>query len=193
MAGEGQAPALDRIGDEAGRPVGLRRLVEGLHDGRHVMAAEIGHQAMQARIIVGSEHALVAEIRAMARLQFAAEARPALEGQRGIEIVGAIVDPALQGIAARLGEGRAQQLAVFQRDDVPADRGEEGLDLLEELVRHHAVEALAVVVDDPPEIPDLMLPAFQQGLEDIAPSSSASPISAIIRPGARPSRPWVWR
>ncbi len=101
MPGEGEAPALDRIGDEAGGPVGRRRLVEGLHDGGHVMAAEIGHQAMQRRIVMGSEHPLDAEIGPMAPLQLTPEAGPAFESQSGIEIVGAIVDPALQGLAAR--------------------------------------------------------------------------------------------
>ena len=31
-----------------------------------------------------------------------------------------------------------------------------------------AIEALAVVIDDPPEVSDLLLPAFEQRLEDIA-------------------------
>ena len=42
------------------------------------------------------------------------------------------------------------------------------LDLREQPLGHHAVEALAVVVDHPPEIADVVLPALEQRLVDIA-------------------------
>jgi hypothetical protein len=62
--GERQAEALDRVGDEAGRPVVVRRL-EGLEQRSHVVAAEIGHQAAvrrRRRSISARDRALVAEI-----------------------------------------------------------------------------------------------------------------------------------
>ena len=56
----------------------------------------------------------------------------ALEGQRRIELVRAVVDPFHQRRAAGLGEGRLQQFAVFQLDDIPAHGAEEILDALEQ-------------------------------------------------------------
>jgi hypothetical protein len=37
-----------------------------------------------------------------------------------------------------------------------------------EAIGNHRVEALAVVVDNPPAVADIMLPAFEQGLKDVA-------------------------
>ena len=46
VAGERQAHALDRVGDEADRPVVIDR-VECLDDGAQIVAAEIAHQPRQ--------------------------------------------------------------------------------------------------------------------------------------------------
>jgi hypothetical protein len=94
--------------------------------------------------------------------------RPPLEGQGGVEVVRAVVDPLAQDLAAGLGEGGLQLLAVLDRDDGPAHGTEELLDLGEQLLRHDAIQALAVVVDHPPEIADVVFPALEQGLEDVA-------------------------
>ncbi len=92
----------------------------------------------------------------------------ALEAQGGVEIVRAGVDPFPQRLAARLRERLLQLLAVLDGDHAPADRREELLDLGEQQLGHDPVEALAVVVDDPPEIADVVLPALEQGLVDVA-------------------------
>ena len=97
-----------------------------------------------------------------------APAGAALEHQRRVERVGAGVDPLAQMRAVGLREGGLQQLAVFQRDDPPADQLEHLRDPAEQPVVHHAVEALAIVVDHPPQVPDVVLPAFEQRLEDVA-------------------------
>src|SRR3546814_3738018 len=68
--------------------------------------------------------------------------RAALEGQRRIEIVRAFVDPVQQRLARRPFARRFEPLAVFQGHHVPVDRAEEALDLLEQAVVDHAVEAL---------------------------------------------------
>jgi len=39
--------------------------------------------------------------------------------------------------------------------------------VLEQPVFHHRVEALAVVVDDPPHVADIVLPALEERLEDV--------------------------
>ena len=59
-------------------------------------------------------------------------------------------------------------MAILERHDVPAHRPEGALDPEKEPVLDDAVEALAIVVDDPPDIPDVVLPAFQEGLENVA-------------------------
>ena len=54
VAGEGQAEALDRPGDEQGRHVVLRG-VERLDQDLHAMAAEVGHQRGQRVVVMGLE------------------------------------------------------------------------------------------------------------------------------------------
>src|SRR5882757_8186171 len=56
MAGEGQALALDGVGDEAGRLVVVDAF-EGVKHGLHVVAGEVGHQPMQVGIVVLLEDA----------------------------------------------------------------------------------------------------------------------------------------
>ncbi len=50
MAGEGQAVALDRVGDEAGRDV-VVDAVEGLEHRLHVVAGEIGHEGVELVVV----------------------------------------------------------------------------------------------------------------------------------------------
>ena len=51
VAGEGQAEALDRPGDEQGRDVVLGG-VERLDQRLHAMAAEVGHQRRQRLVVM---------------------------------------------------------------------------------------------------------------------------------------------
>ncbi len=101
-------------------------------------------------------------------LEMLAPGAAALEGDRRVEIVRAVVDPAAQRLAVGPGEGRLEQLAVLEGHDPPADRAEEVLDLLEQALGHHPIQTLAVVVDHPPDVADIVLPALEQGLEDVA-------------------------
>ena len=167
VPGEGQPVALDRIGDEAGRPV-VGDGMEGVEHRRHVVAAEIGHQPLQRGIVVIVEDRADAGIAVEVALQMLAPALAALVDQRRIERVRAGVDPLAQMMAVGPGEGGLQQPPVFQGDDAPAHHLEQRVDAAEQPVGDHGVEALAVVVDDPPEIADIVLPAFEQRLEDVA-------------------------
>ena len=97
-----------------------------------------------------------------------APGRAAGEHQRRVERVGAAVDPGLELVAARLLERRLLQRAVFHDDDVPAEILEQLLVALPQALAHDGVEALPVVVDDPPAIAQALLPAFEQRLEDVA-------------------------
>src|SRR5262249_13015637 len=60
------------------------------------------------------------------------------------------------------------QRAVFEDHDVPAEIAEEILVALPQPFAHYRIEALPVVVDDPPAIADPLLPALEQRFEYIA-------------------------
>ena len=92
---EGQAHALDGVGDEAGRLVaGGGGEAELLDEGGNVVAAEIGHQG--GEFIVGQwvDDGTDAGGAAEIGQQRLPPRRPALEGQRGIQAVRAVIDPA---------------------------------------------------------------------------------------------------
>ena len=55
VAGEGQAVALDRPGDEQGRRRRPAARVERLDQAFHAMAAEVGEQRCQRRVVMGLE------------------------------------------------------------------------------------------------------------------------------------------
>src|SRR6185437_5076209 len=98
------------------------------------------------RVEEGADARQMAEI----ALEMPAPALAALEHQRRIERIGAAVDPVAQRAAIGPGERRLETLAVFERDDAPSHRVEQGVDAAEQAVAHHRIEALAVVVDHPP-------------------------------------------
>src|SRR5207342_57221 len=78
-----------------------------------------------------------------------------------VELVGTTIDPGAQLVAARLGKCLLQQRAVFEDDDLPAERGKQRLVARPQALADHRVEALAVVIDDPPAIAQALLPAFE--------------------------------
>ena len=167
VAGDRRAPALDRVGEETDRAVMIDR-GEGVGHGRDAIAAEIFHQFRQlpvgTRLDEPGDVALVAEI----VHQVLAPHRAAHEGQRRIELVGASVDPVFQLVAALLGEGRALQVTVLDPHHVPAEGLEDLLDAPEQPLVDDAIERLTIVVDDPPGVAQVVLPALLQRLVDIA-------------------------
>ena len=167
VAGERQAEALDGVSDEAVGHVGID-LAQRLQHRLHVVAGEVGHQVLQAVVVVAGEQRLHAGDVADVLGEPLAPGGAALEGERAVKLVGAVVDPLAERLPAGLGEGGLLAAAVLKDHHLPADGLEEVLDLLEQPVRDHTVEALAVIVDDPPEVADIVLPALQQRLEDIA-------------------------
>jgi hypothetical protein len=167
VPGKGQAVALDRVGDKAGRPVVLDG-VEGGEDRVQVVAGEVGHQPLQCRVVVAVEDRPDPGIAVEVAPEMLAPAFASLVNQRRIERVRAGVDPFTQMMPVGPGEGGLQEPPVSQRDNAPAHHFEHRVDAAEETIGDHRVEALAVVVDDPPEIADVVLPAFEQRLEDIA-------------------------
>ncbi len=167
VAGERQAEALDGVADETDRPV-MIDLAEGLDERGQVVAGEVGHQAMKlvvrARLDQPRDRALVADL----VVEALAPGGAALEHQRGIELVGTAVDPLPQALAAGLAKRFIEQRAVFEDHDVPAEGREQPLVARPQPLADDGVETLAVVIDDPPAIADVLLPAFQDRLEDVA-------------------------
>ena len=167
VPGEGEPVALGGVADQAGRPV-VADAVERVEQHVDVVAGEVGHQRVQRRIVAPVEERARLRLAADVVRQPLAPARAALVGERGIERVRAVVDPAPQRLPAGLGEGGLLQTAVFERQHPPADRAEQLVDAPEQPVRDHRIEALAVIVDHPPEIAHVVLPALQQGFEHVA-------------------------
>ena len=167
VAGERGAPAFDGVGEEGGGAV-VGYGVEGVGQGLNAMAAEIVHQlgevAVASLVEKGRHGLLISDVVHEA----GAPGGAALEGQGGVQLIGAAVDPVPKERAAGLDEGGLLQCSVFQGDDLPAEGLEDGLDPLPEILPNHAIKALAVVVDDPPAVPKVMLPTLLQAFIDIA-------------------------
>ena len=167
VARQGQAVALDGVRDETRRRV-VVDAVEGLEHGLHVVTGEVGHHLRQRRVVVARQQRRHVRLAGEILDKPLAPRRAALEGQRAVQRIGAVVDPALERLAAGQRERFAHLLAVFQGDHVPPGHAEHALDAVEQAVADDAVQALAVVIDDPPGVAEVVLPAFQQGLEDVA-------------------------
>ena len=167
VAGHRQAEALHCIADEAGRLVAVGAM-EGLQQRRQVVAAEIVHQRREFG--VGALFDQPRDVALIADLveQALAPGCAAGEHQRRVELVGAAIDPGLEPVATGLLEGRLLQRAVLHDDDLPAEILKQLLVALPQAFAHHGIQALAVVVDDPPTIAQALLPAFEQRFEDVA-------------------------
>src|SRR5206468_4158983 len=76
------------------------------------------------------------------------------------------LEPVLERIVA-IQRGR-EPLAVAKLDDPPAAASEDFVEPLEHAVGAGRVEALAVVVDDPPQVADVVLGALDDRFVDIA-------------------------
>ncbi len=167
VPGEGQAESLDGVGNEAGGLVGVGA-VKGLQDAFHVVTGEVGHERRERVVVVLVEQPLDAGARADIRAQVLAPGGAAFEHQRRVQRIGAVVDPVLETLASGALEGRLQALAVLEGLDPPAHVGEQPVEAAEQAIADHRIEGLAVVVDDPPEVAEIVLPALEQRLEHVA-------------------------
>jgi len=172
------------VADEAGGPV-VVDLAESLDHRRQVVPAEIAHQPrefiIRALLDQLGDVALVSQFIQQA---LAPRSSP-LEHQRGVKLVRTAVDQFAQTLAARLLERGLLQRAVLDDHHVPAEGLEQRLVARPQALADHRVEALAVVVDDPPAVPQTLLQPSSIASNMFPSSSSASPISAIIRPSGR--------
>ena len=123
---------------------------------------------MQGIVIVGVEQRLDAIDAGKVALEVFAPRLPALEGERRVQRIRTGVDPVPERISARFRESLLLQLAVFHRYDAPAHVLEKLVDATEQSVGNDRVKALAVVVDYPPHIVDVFLPALQKRFVHVA-------------------------
>src|SRR5678816_1070909 len=80
----------------------------------------------------------------------------ALVGECGVARVWTLIDPLAKRLTAAAGKRLLEERAVFQGDDVPVHAVEYRVHAMEDAVADHRVEALAVVVDDPPQLADVV-------------------------------------
>ena len=132
------------------------------------MPAQIGHQVMQRIIFIFAQKARQRIIAGHIGCNLFAPCRPALKCQRRIDVIWRVIEPFFQGLTARLGKGLMQFSAILNRDHVPADRPEEPANDAKQMGINHAIKALAVIINHPPNIADVMLPRIQKRLIDIA-------------------------
>ncbi len=155
IALERQPAALDRVGHDHDGAVGVGfGLLERVEQRAKVMAAEIRQQLAHLVVAVRSEQPVDELVRPGPRRphEALADLRTRLPEQGLVLAVRHVVDPPPQPFAVRPRERRAQLAAVLEVDDVPAIRREHLADPLGLAVGHHAVEALAVQIDDPEDI-----------------------------------------
>ena len=103
VAGERQPEAFDGVADKADRPLVID-LAERLNQRRQVVAREICHQARELR--VGARLDQPRDVPLIADLieEAPAPGGAALEDERGVELVGAVIDPLAQTLATRFAE-----------------------------------------------------------------------------------------
>ena len=94
--------------------------------------------------------------------------RAALIGQHRKIGIGAILDPLLDHLATGALEGSQLQLAMLERNHPPAAGLENIVKPAKHPIRRGAVERLAVVIDHPPAIAQIVLIALNQAFIDIA-------------------------
>jgi hypothetical protein len=141
---------------------------EGAEQRRKVMPGQIGHKLTE--LVIGAPADQLADGTIVAEVfeETLPPGAAALEDQRRVILVWTGIDPVSQRLAARLRKGLLKQRTVFQDDDVPAHRAEYLAETFIEPLLYDRIKALAVVVDHPPGVPELVLPAFEQRLEDVA-------------------------
>src|SRR6185295_8958211 len=136
--------------------------------GRQVVPAKIVHQRRELIVTPPFDQSADVALVADFVIQSLAPGLATSEHQGRIKLVRAIVDPAAQRLSARLVESRLLKRAIFQNDNVPAEVLEKLFVAGPKALAHDRIEALTVVVDDPPTIAQSLFPPFQQRLENIA-------------------------
>ncbi len=131
------------------------------------MAAQVGHQRAQLVVVSASMMA-----RALDRPRSASsacrQAAPPWKVSAEYRLFGQSSIQARNASPPSRAKAASSLRPYLIVTHVPAHVAEQALDAAEQPVRHDAVQALAVVVDDPPDVADVVLPALQQRLVDVA-------------------------
>src|SRR3546814_6014087 len=94
--------------------------------------------------------------------------RSALIGERSIVRIRAVIEPVFQRLPAGLLDRGLLKLAVLHGDHAPAAGLEDIVEAAEHAVGCRRVQRLAIIVYDPPAVPEIVLIAFDQTLVDVA-------------------------
>ena len=151
IAGDGQAPALDGVGEQHARPVLFRvALGEGGEQRAEVVPGQVSDQ--RGELVVGDAGAEILDGRGSAIQEALAHGGRLQAEQRLIVLVRHRVDPVAEAVAAWLAERRLERAAVLGLHDVPAGRAQLLLPLRDPDTGHHPVQRLPVHVDDPQHV-----------------------------------------
>ena len=170
VARERQPPSLDRVGEDDARPRAVAcRLVEGLDDGREVVAADVADQRAERLVGGAREKSIergvrIAVARGDQRLSHRSRGQPE---ERVVLGIGHRLEPRPQPLAAGPRKARAEPRAPAQLDDVPPGGGEPRAELAPPRVGNDAVEALAVHVHDPQQVAQVGERVLEQRFPDV--------------------------
>ena len=167
VSGKRQVAALDGVGDDARWHLAFQA-VEGFVEYFEVVSGEVRHQLVQRLVRILLQQRLHPWLVAEVGKNPLAPHRTAFENKRGVEAVRTLVNPLPQGRASRFPERLLQPPTVLQRHHPPAHHAEEVVNLPEKPVRDHGIEALPVVVNDPPGVAQPVFPALVERLENVA-------------------------
>ena len=170
VAGQGQIPALDRIGKNHNR-LGLdsERLGKGFEHPLQVVAAQIGQQFLDLiRLITGQQFGHSRVFFSVGLHETITDSDTVLEQQALVLLVAHLIDPGSEFEPVGFAEDVFELVAVFKVDDMPAVGGKHFPQLLGATVRDHAVEALSIQVHDPQHPRHALGIGFTQRLPDIA-------------------------
>ena len=151
-----QGPPLDRVREDHRRSVeDCVALRIGLQQRGEVVAAEVLKERGELGVgYVGERQVDLRGERCRGALPDPPAQIDASQVEQGpVLLVGQLVQPALKRLAVRLGDLLAQLAAVSELAHVPSGGGEQRLALPGPADRHDPVQRLAVVVDDPEDVP----------------------------------------
>ena len=170
IAGQGQVPALDRIGKNHNR-LGLdgERLGKGFEHPLQIVAAKIGQQFLDLiRLITGQQFGHSRVFFSVGLHETITDSDTVLEQQALVLLVAHLIDSGSELEPVGFAEDVFELVAVFEVDDMPAVGGKHFPQLLSAPVRDHTVEALAVQVHDPQHARHALGIGFTQRFPDIA-------------------------
>ncbi len=167
VSSQRRPPPLNRVGNENHGPVVINGR-EGVVERLDAMPSEIRHKitkfAVGTAIKNGAHWPLVPDL----VHQPLAPCSATLKRKRRVKRIGATVDPSAKRVASGLREGSLLHRTVLDPHNLPAEGMKSRFDAIIETLADDTVEALAIIVDNPPRVAKPVLPALLQALVDVA-------------------------